>query len=47
MAEIDEIMVVRLACSKLCHDLISPVSAVNNGLELVGVRWRPMPRPWT
>ena len=36
MPDIDEIMVVRLACSKLCHDLISPVSAVNNGLELVG-----------
>ena len=36
MPEIDELMVVRLACSKLCHDLISPVSAVNNGLELVG-----------
>lgn len=36
MPEVDEIMVVRLACSKLCHDLISPVSAVNNGLELVG-----------
>lgn len=36
MPEIDEIMILRLACSKLCHDLISPVSAVNNGLELVG-----------
>ncbi len=36
MPEIDDIMILRLACSKLCHDLISPVSAVNNGLELVG-----------
>lgn len=36
MPEIDELMIVRLACSKLCHDLISPVSAVNNGLELIG-----------
>lgn len=35
MPDIDEVMVIRLACSKLCHDLISPVSAVNNGLELV------------
>jgi histidine phosphotransferase ChpT len=36
MPAIDELMILRLACSKLCHDLISPVSAVNNGLELVG-----------
>ena len=25
-----------LLCARLCHELISPVSAVNNGLELVG-----------
>jgi len=24
-----------LACSKLCHDVISPIGAVNNGLELL------------
>lgn len=36
MTALDELMILRLACSKLCHDLISPVSAVNNGLELVG-----------
>jgi histidine phosphotransferase ChpT len=36
MPAIDDIMILRLACSKLCHDLISPVSAVNNGLELIG-----------
>ena len=28
MPEIDEVMVIRLACSKLCHDLISPVMAI-------------------
>ena len=36
MPDIDDVTIIRLACSKLCHDLISPVSAVNNGLELVG-----------
>ena len=24
-----------LLCSKLCHDLLSPVGAMNNGLELL------------
>ena len=24
-----------LLCSKLCHDLLSPVGAINNGLELL------------
>jgi histidine phosphotransferase ChpT len=26
---------LELACSKLCHDVISPIGAVNNGLELL------------
>ena len=26
--------VLELACSRLCHDLISPVGAINNGVEL-------------
>jgi histidine phosphotransferase ChpT len=26
---------LELACSKLCHDAISPIGAVNNGLELL------------
>jgi histidine phosphotransferase ChpT len=26
---------LELACSKLCHDIISPIGAVNNGLELL------------
>ena len=25
-----------LLCSRLCHDLLSPVGALNNGLELLG-----------
>ena len=28
--------VAELMCSRLCHDLISPVAAVSNGLELLG-----------
>lgn len=28
--------VVELLCSRLCHDLISPVGAINNGMELLG-----------
>lgn len=27
--------VVELLCARLCHDLISPVSAINNGVELI------------
>src|SRR5690606_41497048 len=27
--------VLELLCSRLCHDLVGPVGAVNNGLELV------------
>lgn len=30
-----ELRVVELLCSRLCHDLISPVMAVNNGIELL------------
>jgi histidine phosphotransferase ChpT len=30
-----ELRVLELACSRLCHELISPVTAVNNGMELV------------
>ncbi|MGE0108981.1 MAG: histidine phosphotransferase family protein [Bdellovibrionales bacterium] len=30
-----DIRVLELLSSKLCHDLISPVSAVNNGVELI------------
>lgn len=27
--------VIELLCSRLCHDLISPVGAINNGIELI------------
>ncbi len=30
-----EIDVMELLCSRLCHELISPVSAINNGIELM------------
>lgn len=30
-----DLRVMELLASKLCHDLISPVSAVNNGVELI------------
>lgn len=29
------VRVAELLCSRLCHDLISPVSALNNGMELL------------
>jgi len=25
---------MELLCSRICHDLISPVTAINNGMEL-------------
>jgi len=31
-----EIRVMELLCSRLCHELISPVSAISNGVELMG-----------
>jgi histidine phosphotransferase ChpT len=30
-----DIRVMELLASKLCHDLVSPVSAINNGVELI------------
>ncbi len=30
-----EFRVMELLCSRLCHDLISPVMAINNGMELM------------
>jgi histidine phosphotransferase ChpT len=30
-----ELRVMELLASKLCHDLVSPVSAINNGVELI------------
>jgi len=30
-----DLPILELVCSRLCHDLISPVGAVGNGLELM------------
>ena len=30
-----QLQVAELMCSRLCHDLISPISAINNGIELM------------
>lgn len=35
MESMIEFRVLELLCSRLCHDLISPVSAINNGMELL------------
>lgn len=35
MAVLVDLKVTELICSRLCHDLISPVGAINSGLELL------------
>jgi histidine phosphotransferase ChpT len=30
-----DLRVLELVCSRICHDLVSPVGAINNGVELV------------
>ena len=30
-----DIRVLELLCSRICHDLISPVTAINDGMELL------------
>ena len=35
MEPIIELRVAELLASRLCHDLISPVGAVNSGIELI------------
>ena len=35
MSQPIDLRVVELLCSRLCHDLISPISAINNGIELI------------
>ena len=37
MSSTIEFCVLELLCSRLCHDLICPVMAVNNGMELMAV----------
>jgi len=31
----DEIKIASLLCSRLCHDLVSPIGALNNGVEVL------------
>ena len=33
--DIDSLNLASLLCSRLCHDLLSPVGALSNGLELL------------
>ena len=35
MAYMIDLRVLELLCSRICHDLISPVTAINNGMELL------------
>ncbi|HEX7873983.1 MAG TPA: histidine phosphotransferase, partial [Sphingobium sp.] len=35
MADGNGIDYARLLCSRLCHDLLNPVGALNNGIELL------------
>ena len=35
MAHQIDLRVLELLCSRICHDLISPVTAINNGMELL------------
>ena len=35
MIETEQVRFIELLCSKLCHDLISPIGAINNGLEFL------------
>ena len=35
MAYMIDFRVLELLCSRICHDLISPVTAINNGMELL------------
>ncbi|MEL0106345.1 MAG: histidine phosphotransferase family protein [Rhodospirillaceae bacterium] len=31
----DDLQITQLLCSRLCHDLVGPVGAINNGIELI------------
>ena len=35
MSDAEHWRIAQLMCSKLCHDLISPIGAINNGLEIL------------
>jgi histidine phosphotransferase ChpT len=32
----EDLRIIQLLCSRLCHDLVGPVGAINNGVELIG-----------
>ncbi|MCW9039315.1 MAG: histidine phosphotransferase family protein, partial [Rhodospirillales bacterium] len=36
MTDSIDLRVAGLLCSRMCHDLVSPVGAINNGIELLG-----------
>jgi histidine phosphotransferase ChpT len=38
--------IASLLCSRLCHDLMSPVGALNNGIELLADEQDPDMRVW-
>src|SRR6185312_8882141 len=31
-----DLRILELLCARLCHELVSPVGAINNGVELLG-----------
>ena len=38
MANEFQLRIAELMCSRLCHDLISPIGAINNGVEFLNER---------
>src|SRR6476646_6969408 len=40
----DAVELASLLCSRLCHDLLSPVAALNNGIELLADEQDPQMR---
>ena len=49
-AEIGDLELAALISSRICHDVISPVGAIANGLEMLARRagrGRCASRPWT
>ena len=40
---IDTAKLATLVASRLCHDLVSPVGAISNGLELIALAGTPGP----
>jgi histidine phosphotransferase ChpT len=35
--KVDAVEFASLLCSRLCHDLLSPVGSINNGIELLAI----------